>query len=237
MERLQKYLAHAGIGSRRKCEELIQNGLVKVNGNIVNTLGIKIDPTKDTIKVRDKVVLQKEDKVYILLNKPEGYVTTVKDTHGRLTVIDLIKDVNARLYPVGRLDYDTEGLLLLTNDGQLAYGLTHPKHKVLKVYEALVKGIPDHIDLEKLEKGIILEDGITAPANIKVLEVYEPNSLIEISIHEGRNRQVRRMFEAINHPVLKLKRTQMGPLSLNNIAKGKYRNLSKAEIENLKKIT
>lgn len=235
MERLQKYLAHAGIGSRRKCEELILQGKVTVNDEVV-TLGTKVDPTRDTIKIDKQVIVKKETKLYLMLNKPEGYVSTVKDNHGRLTVLDLVKEVEARVYPVGRLDYETEGLLLLTNDGQLAYRLTHPKHKVTKVYEALVQGIPDKTKLQKLRVGITLEDGLTAPARVQTLAKFKGQALIEISIHEGRNRQVRRMFVAIGHPVLKLKRTIMGPLSID-IPVGKYRFLTEEEILALKKHT
>ena len=235
MERLQKYLAHAGIGSRRKCEELIIQGKVTVNGQVV-TLGTKIDPAQDIVKINGQVITKKEAKLYLMLNKPAGYVTTAKDNHGRLTVVDLVKDVKARIYPVGRLDYETEGLLLLTNDGQLAYRLTHPKYEVTKVYEALVQGIPDNTKLQKLRSGITLEDGLTAPAGVQALKKYKDQVLIEISIHEGRNRQVRRMFEAIGHPVLKFKRTQMGPLSID-IPVGKYRFLTGKEIQALKNHT
>lgn len=236
MERLQKYLAHAGIGSRRKCEELIIQGEVTVNDEVVTALGTKVDPAQDIIKINNQVIAKKEDKIYIMLNKPGGYVTTAKDTHGRPTVLDLVKDVQARVYPVGRLDNETEGLLLLTNDGQLAYRLTHPKYKVDKVYEAWVKGIPEHQELIKLRAGIVLEDGLTAPAVVQVLAKMKDKALIEITIHEGRNRQVRRMFAAIGHPVLSLKRTRMGPLNID-IHLGKYRLLTGEEIKALNKYT
>lgn len=236
LERLQKYLAHAGIGSRRKCEELILQGKVTVNGETITTLGTKVNSDQDIIKINDKTISKKEDKKYLLLNKPSGYVTTAKDTHGRPIVLDLVKDVQARVYPVGRLDYETAGLLLLTNDGQLAYRLTHPKYKVDKVYQALVKGIPDNTKLTKLREGIVLEDGLTAPALVQVLAKFKDTALIEITIHEGRNRQVRRMFEAIGHPVLNLNRTKMGPLTVD-IPLGKYRLLTEQEILALKKHT
>jgi pseudouridine synthase len=233
LERLQKYLAHAGIGSRRKCEELIIQGKVTVNDEVV-TLGTKIDPAQDIVKINGKVITKKEAKIYLMLNKPAGYVTTAKDNYGRFTVLDLVKDVKARIYPVGRLDYETEGLLLLTNDGQLAYRLTHPKYEITKVYQALVKGVPKETELNKLREGIILEDGLTAPAGVQALTKLKDQALIEISIHEGRNRQVRRMFEAIGHPVLKLKRIKMGPLSID-IPVGEYRFLTEKEIQALKK--
>lgn len=235
MERLQKYLAHAGIGSRRSCEEIILKGKVKVNGKIVTTLGTKVNPTRDNIEVNNQLITNKEDKVYLLLNKPDGYVTTVKDPRGRPTVIDLIENINKRIYPVGRLDYETEGLLLLTNDGKLAYRLTHPSYKIDKVYEALVKGNPTKEKLSKLRNGIELEDGITEPAKVKVLKKFSDKTLLEITIHEGRNRQVRRMCRAINHPILNLKRTQIGPLQLGNIPKGNFRTLKPSEIKRLKK--
>jgi len=234
LERLQKFLAHAGIGSRRKCEELILQGRVRVNGQIVSTLGTKIDPQKDKVAIDNKLVATKENMVYILLNKPAGYVTTSKDPQGRPTVLDLVKQVNKRIYPVGRLDYETEGLLLLTNDGQLAYRLTHPKYKVKKIYQALVKGIPNEEALQLLRKGILLEDGMTAPAEVKILAKINNNALLELSIHEGRNRQVRRMCEAINHPVLKLKRTQLGFLKLGSLPVGKFSFLTVKDVRRLK---
>jgi pseudouridine synthase len=236
LERLQKFLAHSGVGSRRSCEELILQGKVKVNGQIVTALGTKIDPHKDIVQIAGKTVRNKEKKVYIILNKPAGYVTTSKDPQGRPTVLDLVKGVNERIYPVGRLDYETEGLLLLTNDGELAYRFTHPKYKIEKVYQALVKGIPSEAALQKLRNGIKLEDGITQPARVKVLKKENHSALLELTIHEGRNRQVRRMCEAIDHPVLKLKRTQISFLTLGTLPKGKYRVLSEKEIRLLKKM-
>lgn len=236
MERLQKFLAHAGIGSRRKCEELIIQGRVQINGKITNKLGVKIDPNKDIVKVDGILVKNKEEKVYILLNKPKGYLTTVKDDRNRLTVINLLKNINFRVYPVGRLDYDSEGLLLLTNDGELAFRLTHPRYKVYKTYEVLVKGQPGHKKIELLARGVKLEDGLTAPAVIKIKKKLQEETLIDISIREGRNRQVRRMFDYIDYPVINLKRISMGPLKLSNLPTGKYRFLSKKEIKQLKKI-
>jgi len=235
LERLQKFMAHAGIGSRRNCEELILQGKVKVNGQLITALGTKIDPEKDEIEVNNKLIKEKEDMIYILLNKPDGYITTRQDPQGRPTVIDLIKHVNKRVYPVGRLDYETEGLLLLTNDGELAFRLTHPKYIINKVYQALVKGKPSNNSLEQLRRGVLLEDGLTAPAEVKILDKIEDNTLIELTIHEGRNRQVRRMCKAVNHPVLNLKRTKIGSLDLGTIKKGNFRFLTEDELQWLKK--
>ncbi|MFZ5943460.1 MAG: pseudouridine synthase [Bacillota bacterium] len=233
MERLQKFLAHAGIASRRSCEELILQGKVKINGALVTTLGTKVDPLRDIVEIENKLVKIRDEKVYLLLNKPDGYVTTVSDPQGRPTVMDLLREVQVRVYPVGRLDYQTEGLLLLTNDGKLSFRLTHPKHKVIKVYETLVKGSPASDALKKLREGIKLEDGMTAPALVKVIKQEGSNTLLEISIHEGRNRQIRRMCKAINHPVLKLKRLQIGPIRLGNLPKGNFRYLKETEIKKL----
>lgn len=233
--RLQKYLADAGVASRRKCEELITQGKVSVNNQIVTTLGVKINPTTDIVRLNNQIVKKQNDLVYLLLNKPKGYVTTLKDTHGRPTVLDLLQDVASRVFPVGRLDYETEGLLLMTNDGELAYHLTHPRYKIYKVYEVLVFGNPKESLLQQLREGIELADGLTAPAKIKALTFSEKKSLIQISIYEGRKRQIRRMFEEINHPVLELKRTKLGSLNLD-IAPGDYRNLTEDEVIDLKKL-
>lgn len=236
MERLQKYLAHAGVASRRTCEELIQQGKVKVNGIVIREMGVKIDPEKDKVEVAGKTVKDEEEKVYLLLNKPKGYVTTLRDPQKRPKVIDLLKDVKVRVYPVGRLDYDTEGLLLLTNDGDITYKLTHPKHEIGKTYLVLVKGVPDQDKLKRFQKGLRLADGLTAPAKVKLLKKQGGNTLLEIIIYEGRNRQIRRMCETIGHPVLELKRASMGFLQLEGLETGKYRYLTKTEITKLKKL-
>ena len=230
--RLQKFLAKAGIASRRTSEKLILNGKVKVNGNVITQLGTKVDPEQDIVTVNSKVAKIENRKVYIALYKPKGYITTLADPQGRKKVSDLIKNVKERVYPVGRLDYDTEGLLLLTNDGDFAYTLTHPKHKIKKVYLAKVQGIPSENDLEKLKTGILLSDGITAPAEAFILKTCDHNAIVKITIYEGRNRQVRRMMEAINHPVLHLKRIKIGNLDISNLKVGQYRFLSKREVEN-----
>lgn len=237
MERLQKILANAGVASRRKCEELILSGQVQVNGQTITTLGTKADPAVDVITVNGKAI-GIEKKMYIMLNKPKGVITSASDPQGRRIVTDYLKGINERLYPVGRLDYDTEGLLLLTNDGEFAHLLTHPRHHVPKTYLATVKGVPHGSALEQLQQGIKLEDGMTAPAEVEYYDV-DPDgkqSIITITIHEGRNRQVRRMFDAISHPVLKLKRISFGDLYLENLKRGSYRHLTKAEVDGLFKL-
>lgn len=236
MERLQKILAGAGVASRRKCEELILSGKVQVNGETVTELGTKADPEVDEITVDGKSV-GVEKKMYLVFNKPKGVITSASDPQGRKIVTDYLKGIDERLYPVGRLDYDTEGLLLLTNDGHFAHLLTHPKHHVPKTYHATVKGVPHGLELDKLKKGIMLEDGMTAPAEVEYQDIDSEGkeSTISITIHEGRNRQVRRMFEAINHPVMKLKRISFGELFLGNLKRGSYRHLTKEEIEGLLK--
>lgn len=235
MERLQKVMAHAGVASRRKSEEIIKQGRVKVNGKIVTELGVKVNPDSDKIEVDGKII-SSEKKVYLLLNKPTGYVTTVDDPRGRKTVLDLIKGVKQRIYPVGRLDYDTSGLLLLTNDGELTYILTHPSHMINKTYQVEVSGKPKKKDFHMLEKGVELEDGLTAPAIVDGIERKGNNTVFYLTIHEGRNRQVRRMCKKIGYPVIKLKRIRFGPLKLNNIPVGKFRYLTDKELESLKKI-
>lgn len=237
--RLQKFLAEAGVASRRKAEELIAGGKVKVNGKIVTELGTKIDPKKDEIFYLDKKISRQEQKpVYIMLHKPEGYVTTAKEQFGRPAVLDLIKGVDVRIFPVGRLDYDTSGLLLLTNDGELTYKLTHPKHDVDKTYIAKLYGIPDEGALQKFRRGVFLDGKQTKPAKIQILEKAKDGRFCtaEIIIHEGRNRQVRKMCEAIRHPVAQLKRVATGELQLGDLPKGKFRHLTEKEVKYLKKL-
>ncbi|UUZ79495.1 rRNA pseudouridine synthase [Paenibacillus sp. P26] len=235
MERLQKVLAEAGVASRRKCEELITAGRVEVNDAVVTTLGVKVDPNQDFIKVDGKPI-RRQAKVYVLFNKPKGVITSASDPEGRKTVTEFFKNIKERIYPIGRLDYDTEGLLLLTNDGEFAHLLTHPKHHVPRTYLATVKGVPHGTQLDKLKNGIELEDGLTAPAEVEYQDVDPDNkeSIIKITIYEGRNRQVRRMFDAIHHPVVKLKRIQFGPILLAGVARGKYRHLTPQEVKELK---
>jgi len=239
IERLQKYLAGAGIASRRKCEELILQGRVEVNNFIVTELGTKVDPQKDVVKVDDKLVKYKEDKhySYILLNKPKGYLTSLSDPFGRPTVLDLLKGVKERIYPVGRLDFNSEGLLILTNDGELAYALTHPAKEVEKVYIVTVKGIPSSEKLKTLSMGVILKNNYKiSPCNIYLIKTVNGNAILKIKIKEGKKRQIRKMAEYIGHFVLKLRRIQTGPIFLKGVKPGEYRYLNKEEIKNLKKI-
>ncbi|TVX92850.1 pseudouridine synthase [Paenibacillus agilis] len=235
-ERLQKVMANAGIASRRKCEQLILDGKVEVNGELVLTLGVKANPDTDEITVNGRPLRKAAEKVVIAFYKPKGVITSMSDPEGRKTVKDFLKKIKTRVYPVGRLDYDTEGLLILTNDGELANWLTHPRHHVGKIYRATVKGIPHGDKLEMLKKGIMLDDGMTQPAEVEYFDVdLEQNvATISMTIYEGRNRQVRRMFEAIGHPVTRLKRVQFGNITLQGLVRGKHRLLTKAEINELK---
>ena len=232
--RLQKYMAEAGIASRRKSEEMIAMGRVEVDGQVVTVPGTKITG-KEVIKVDGRIIKQEQRKVYVLLNKPVGYISTAKDQFSRKTVLDLIDTVKERIYPVGRLDYDTSGLMLLTNDGELANRLTHPKHEMQKVYRAMIDGSLKEEDIKSFQDGIVIEDYTTAPAQVKIIEAAKKGSIIEVTIHEGRNRQVRKMFEALGHVVLRLKRVAIGPLSIDGLDEGKWRYLSKKEIEEVKK--
>jgi 23S rRNA pseudouridine2605 synthase len=234
MERIQKYIARCGVTSRRKAEELIKQGKVKVNGELIKDI-ILVDPERDIVEVNGKIIKPEEKKVYIMLNKPIGYVTTVKDEKGRRTVLDLI-DVKERIYPVGRLDYDTSGLLILTNDGDFAYKLMHPSKEVDKVYIAEVEGIPTEKELEMFRNGLKIEDYITSKAKIEILKIIDKNAIVRIVIHEGKNRQVRKMCEKIGHKVLKLKRVQIGKIKLGSLEVGKWRYLKKEEIEWVKRL-
>lgn len=235
MERLQKYLARSGVASRRQAEEMIKNGLVKVNGQTITEMGLKVDPDQDTIVVSGREVKPEDTWVYLLLNKPPQVVTTLKDPEGRATVAGLLKGISQRVYPVGRLDYETEGLLLLTNDGQLAFRLSHPRFKVPKTYVVKAAGRLDDKSMQKLRRGVQLEDGPTMPAKVKFIKGTSKATWLEITISEGRNRQVRRMCEAVGHPVLYLQRIKYGPLNLGNLEPGRYRTLSPEEVEALKK--
>lgn len=234
--RLQKYLADAGIASRRKSEELILAGKVEVNGNVVTELGTKVDTDKDIVFFNGKEIKISDKMVYIMLNKPEGFVTTVKDQFDRPTVMDLVKDIEERIFPVGRLDYDTSGLLLLTNDGDLTYKLTHPKHNLEKIYEAKLFGAPDENSINQFRWGVMLDGKRTAPAKLEIIDNLGKYCNVRITITEGRNRQVRRMCEAIKHPVASLKRVGTGRLSLGDLTSGKYRYLTENEIKYLKNI-
>ncbi|MFC4712375.1 pseudouridine synthase [Planococcus dechangensis] len=234
MERLQKVLAHAGIASRRKAEQMILDGKVRVNGKTIKELGVKVSAS-DKIEV-EGVQLEKERKVYFLLYKPRGVISAVTDDKNRKVVTEFFPNVEERIYPVGRLDYETSGLLLLTNDGEFANSLTHPKFEIDKTYVARLKGIPAREDLQKLERGIKLEDGMTAPAKVKLLSADRKaaKAIVQITIHEGRNRQVRRMFEAIGFPVQKLSREQFAFLTLHGLNAGESRELSPHEVKLLR---
>jgi len=233
MERLQKVIAASGISSRRKAEELILNGKVKVNGELVTELGTKVNYT-DTIVVNGKTLNQKEEKIYYLLNKPRGVITSAKDEKGRKTVLDLIPD-DKRVYPVGRLDYDTTGVLLLTNDGELTNLLIHPSNHVEKTYIAKVKGLVMKQDIEKLCKGIIIDGKRTSKAKAKVKKKDKKanTTLIQLTIYEGRNHQVKKMFEAVGYEVLKLKRERFSFLTTTGLKSGEYRLLSVKEVKTL----
>lgn len=234
--RLQKFLADNGIASRRKAEEYILNGLVKVNGEVVDTLGVKVNPNTDKIYFKEKLVKPVQDKVYILLNKPIDYVTTVKEQFGRKTVLDLVK-TDKRLVPVGRLDMYTSGALILTNDGDFVYRLTHPKYEKNKTYNVTLKGKIEKEDIEKLENGVKIEDYITSKAKVKILKIDEDKNIsrIEITIHEGKNRQIRKMCEAIGKRVLALHRSKIDTIDLKGLKIGEWRYLTKKEIEALLK--
>jgi 23S rRNA pseudouridine2605 synthase len=235
MERLQKVMAHAGVASRRRCEELIKAGRVKVNGRVVTELGLKVNPKEDRIEVNGRPLVREQKRTF-LFYKPLRVITSMHDPLGRKTVADFFHDIKERVYPVGRLDYDTEGLLLVTNDGNLANHLLHPRYEVEKVYIATVQGKPSQSSIERLRNGVKLDDGITAPAKVRLLETNEKKSKLELIIHEGRNRQVRRMCAAVGHPVEKLIRTRIGFLGINGLKRGEYRELKPEEIQRLKKM-
>jgi 23S rRNA pseudouridine2605 synthase len=236
MQRLQKILSQAGIASRRAAEKLILEGRVSLNGSTVREMGVKADPAVDDIRVDGRRVKSAERPRYVLLNKPKGYVTTRSDPQRRPTVIDLVSGVREYVYPVGRLDYDSEGLLLLTNDGDLAARLTHPRHGVERTYEARVAGMPDREALDRLRRGIPLDGHRTLPANVVLVNERrrDGNGLLRITIREGRNRQVRRMCEAVGHPVQTLRRIRFGPLEGRGLGVGQWRELTPGEVEKLK---
>jgi 23S rRNA pseudouridine2605 synthase len=237
MERLQKVLAAAGLASRRKCEEIILQGRVTVNGEPVTELGAKVDPTSDEIVVDGKPIARQK-KIYVAFHKPKGVISSAKDPGGRQTVMDYMHGIKERVYPVGRLDYDTEGLILLTNDGDFANMLMHPSFHVPKTYKAHTKGVPHGSLLDKLRNGIELDDGKTAPAEVEYADA-DPDgkeAVIQITITEGRNRQVRRMFEAIRFPVVRLKRIRFGSVFLGGLPRGKYRHLTKEEVAELRQL-
>lgn len=235
MERLQKVLAQAGIASRRKSEQLILAGRVKVNGQRITKLGVKVNPDHDQIEVDGRPIKREKKKIF-LFYKPKFVITSMVDPQGRKVVADYLQGIKERVYPVGRLDYDTEGLLLLTNDGSLAHRLMHPRFQIEKEYIATVKGKPCMSKIERLRKGVRLTDGWTAPAKVERLSTKDGRSKLKIIIHEGRNRQIRRMCQAIGHPVLELLRTRVAFLTLTGLKKGSYRELSSQEYDRLKQM-
>lgn len=232
-KRLQKILAEMGVASRRKAEELIEEGRVTVNGEPA-LLGMKADPGRDSIKVDGKLLAAAEPKVYLMFNKPVNVVTSLHDPEGRPTVKDYLKGIKVRAYPVGRLDFDSEGLLLLTNDGDFANLVLHPSRRVPKTYLAKVKGMLEDEELDRLRRGVRLEDGLTAPAEVRKVRKLQANSWIEITVREGRKRQIRRMLEKVGHPVLRLKRTRIDGLALGDLGPGRYRRLSPGEVKKIK---
>ncbi len=233
--RLQKYMAKCGVASRRYCEKLIAVGEVKVNDKVIDTFGYLVDPQKDIVKVRDKVIMLSSLKLYILFNKPQGVLTTMKDYGERKIVLDYIKDIEERVYPVGRLDMDSEGLLLLTNDGELANRLMHPSHKVEKHYLVTIRGFFTKDNCNSFESGLVLEnEEKTAPATIEIIERNWQKSLLKIVLREGKKRQIRRMMRALNHPVSSLKRVGISFLTTEGLKTGQYRYLSKKEEDRLK---
>ncbi len=231
-ERLQKYMASCGVASRRKCEEIIIEGKVKVNGVTVNEVGIKVNPLEDIVEYNGEIIKKEENKVYIMLNKPEGYISSVKDEKGRSTILDIVK-VKERVYPIGRLDYDSSGLLLLTNDGEIYNKIIHPRVELIKKYIAVVTGEITKKDVQKFEIGIDIGGYITAPAELKLLSFEKGISTIEIGIHEGKNRQIRKMCAALHHEVLSLKRISIGDLKLGYLKRGEYRELKQDEMDYL----
>jgi 23S rRNA pseudouridine2605 synthase len=237
LERLQKILAKAGIASRREAERMVREGRVSVNGKVVETLGLKADSSRDHIRVDGRMLPRFEPKVFLLLNKPRGYLSTVRDPRGRPTIMDLLKDVKWRVYPVGRLDFDAEGLLLLTNDGDLAHLLSHPRFSIPKTYLVKVGGVPDEKKIARLRRGVRLEDGEAKAVFCKLIRERDKNSWLRVVVMEGRNRLIKRMFLAIGHPVLKLKRIEYGPIQLGDLPFGHYRYLTLGEMEKLSRIS
>lgn len=235
--RLNKYIAQSGFASRREADRLIEAGRVKVNGKIITELGQKIESFTDKISVDGKNIRPASEAVYIVLNKPEGYLVTRKDPFKRNTVYDLLPPELPRVFPVGRLDYDSEGLLLLTNDGELTNRLLHPRYNIKKIYRVKIKGTPNSAELERLEKGIYLDEKKTAPAVIRRLGGTKQMTILSFEIHEGRKREVRRMCEAIGCPVLQLKRIKFAGLVLGKLGTGQWRHLSTAEVKSIKRLT
>ncbi len=232
--RLQKYLALCGVASRRRAEEMIASGHITVNGVTITEMGTQVEEG-DIVTVDGRQVFPEENKVYIIYHKPAGEVTTVSDPEGRPTVLDRFRDVGVRLFPVGRLDYDSEGLLLLTNDGDLAERMMHPSHEVDKAYYCKVTGVVSPETLQHLARGVMLDDHPTSPARVRLIRQETFDAIVMVTIHEGRNRQVRRMFEEVGHRVLMLRRVRFGPLDLGDLKRGQWRYLSDNEVRELKR--
>ena len=230
--RINKFIASSGVASRRKADELIAQGKVKVNNQVLRELGYDVKEG-DKVSVDGKLIAISEKKVYIVLNKPTGYVTTVNDQQGRPTVMDLITDIEERIFPVGRLDYNTSGLLIFTNDGDFAQKVSHPVHELGKTYRAKVQGIVSREKIARLRRGIDIGGFVTSPAKVEIYKELPKQTVVDITIHEGKNRQVRKMFKAIGNPVLELERIAIGEIKLGRLARGGYRNLTKKEIESL----
>lgn len=233
-ERLQKILSKAGLASRRHAEKLIVEGRVEVNGVVVTKLGFKADPRGDHIKVDGKPIAPFGSRVYLIMNKPKGCVTTLNDPLERPTIRDYLHGERRRVYPVGRLDFDSEGLLILTNDGELHHRLTHPRYGIPRTYQVKVKGIPESGEIERMINGIPLDDGVTLRARVRLVKKLKRNSWMRLTVYEGRNRLIKRMCDAISHPVISLKRIRYGPLALGDLRPGEYRYLTPEEIEKLK---
>ncbi len=233
--RLNKYIAQAGVASRRKADQLTENGAVRINGVVMKELGYDVQP-EDTVEVNGRVLRPAAKKIYLVLNKPKGYITTVSDEQGRPTVMDLITDVTERVFPVGRLDYNTTGLLIMTNDGELSQRLTHPQHQVTKTYHARVTGVLSNERMNKLRSGVDIGGYVTAKARVEILKQSEKSTIVEIEISEGKNRQVRKMFTAVGCKVQELERVSIGEIRLGRLLQGHYRNLTAREVEYLKQL-
>jgi pseudouridine synthase len=233
--RLNKFLAQAGVASRREADRMITEGRVSVNNTVIEELGVQIDPTKDSVRVDGRNIKKEKEELYLLLNKPAGYLVTLKDPFKRPTVLELLPTLKKRLFPVGRLDVNSEGLLILTNHGELANRLMHPRYQIKKVYEVRTKGIPPRKSLQRLERGLYLDGKKTAPAKVTNLGSDPKNARIRIELTEGRKREVRRMFEAIGHSLFSLKRINYAGIAIGKLKKGQWRYLTPAEVMDLKK--
>ena len=232
--RLNKVIAMSGIASRRKADELISLGRVMVNNKVVTMAGTKVIQGIDSIIVDGKALSNVQQKIYVILNKPFGYISTLNDPHGRPIILDLLKDVKKRIFPIGRLDFDSQGLLILTNDGQLAFRLMHPKFHIPRTYKIIINGYLSNKSAVRLEKGIALDDGLTHPAHVRIIKKDKDRSTVRITIFEGRSREIRRMFEALGHKTIKLIRTGYGNLVLGDLKVGKFRHIKELELKTLK---